>query len=287
MAAGDFARLLRGLALSPLEDRLISRHRDASLPIVFIVGAPRSGSTLLEQVGARCFDTAYVSNFVARYWLTPVVGWRRFLRHRSLDRATIALSSRLGATEGELSPHEFGYFWRTWLELGRSDRMSERELERCDWERVRAELEALSGWFRAPLVLKNLNATSYQIGALARLLPQARFLHVVRDRERTIGSILAARRAAGGGDRFWWSVRPDDWREAAGWSPRAQAEHQVDDVRAAVEVALSELAADRRLTLELEGFTADPAAGLRRIAPLFGLEPRLERLPEGEVVAGR
>jgi len=60
--------------LAPLGDQLISRFEKPRLPIVFIVGTPRSGSTLLPQVLARTAAFSHVSNFLARFWMAPYLG---------------------------------------------------------------------------------------------------------------------------------------------------------------------------------------------------------------------
>jgi ABC-type oligopeptide transport system ATPase subunit len=42
----------------------------------FIVGLPRSGTTLLSQLLAYSLDAGYTTNFAARFWLAPVHGLR-------------------------------------------------------------------------------------------------------------------------------------------------------------------------------------------------------------------
>ena len=58
--------LYRGVnaALGLLEGTVLSRGRESALlwPPVFILGAPRSGSTLLYQVLTEAFDFAYLTN---------------------------------------------------------------------------------------------------------------------------------------------------------------------------------------------------------------------------------
>ena len=43
------------------------RGYDIVQPFVFVVGAPRSGTTLLTQVIAHCFDAGYICNLTARF----------------------------------------------------------------------------------------------------------------------------------------------------------------------------------------------------------------------------
>jgi hypothetical protein len=43
---------------------------------VFVLGVPRSGTTLTSQLLAYCLDAGYVNNAAARFWLAPVHGIR-------------------------------------------------------------------------------------------------------------------------------------------------------------------------------------------------------------------
>ena len=40
----------------------------------FIVGLPRSGSTLLQQILISRYSVGYVSNIVGKFWGNPMVG---------------------------------------------------------------------------------------------------------------------------------------------------------------------------------------------------------------------
>ena len=88
------------------------------LPILYIVGVPRSGTTLLSQLVSRYCPVGYINNLIARCWLRPSVG---IALSRCLfgDRARegITFHSSYGATQEVVGPHEFGYFWRHWLPL--------------------------------------------------------------------------------------------------------------------------------------------------------------------------
>jgi hypothetical protein len=274
----DLWSLVRGLALRPTELRLRAAFRDTGQPLAFVIGAPRSGSTLISQLAARCTDAAYVANGMARYWLTPLVGWDRLLARGPLDRLRVPLASTLGATSGAESPHEFGYFFRTWMDLEASDELDEAAIQRCDWRELRGALEGVAGRFRAPMVVKNLNAVSFQVAAFAAAMPQSTFVHVTRERDATVASILAARRRSTGDETTWWSSRPRAYRDWAGLPAREQVERQVDAIRDAVARDLARLPPARRLEIALEDTRADPRGALERLAGFLGVEARIERL---------
>jgi hypothetical protein len=54
------------------------------------VGVPRSGTTLLYQLIARFLRVGFITNRMARYWMTPIAG--AMLSGR-IDRSQIELAS--------------------------------------------------------------------------------------------------------------------------------------------------------------------------------------------------
>ena len=74
---------------------------------ILILGAPRSGSTLLYQSMVERFDVAYISNRHCRWHGAPSLVERRFGGARHV--ATYA--SRHGAEAGATAPSECGGYW--------------------------------------------------------------------------------------------------------------------------------------------------------------------------------
>ena len=68
----DLVRYLANRLVQPLERMLVRTHRDPSVPLLFIVGVPRSGTTLLYQLMCTHLDVGYVSNAMARWWMAPI-----------------------------------------------------------------------------------------------------------------------------------------------------------------------------------------------------------------------
>ncbi|MFW5879616.1 MAG: sulfotransferase, partial [bacterium] len=44
------------------------------LPVIFIVGLPRSGTTPLAQMMVQRFRLGYVTNLIAKFWNSPELG---------------------------------------------------------------------------------------------------------------------------------------------------------------------------------------------------------------------
>jgi hypothetical protein len=267
--APDFLLLARNALLRPRERRLVARYRRPGAALCFIVGVPRSGTTLLHQLMARHLDVGYVSNFVARYWMVPLHGSIEWRRRFAGARLGGVVDSHLGVAEGLHAPHEFSWFWRYWAPFAESDHLSDRELDAIDWTILGRELEALGGWWQRPLVLKNLNHVSYHVPWLAGLLPGSRFVWIERELAYCAQSILQARKARYGDEGQWWSVRPREYRTWAGLDPEEQVARQVQDITAQLESSFAALPG-RCLRLAYEDLVREPAVVLRALAGFLG-----------------
>ena len=263
--ARDAALYLRNRLLQPFERRLVARFAGSGRPVLFIVGVPRSGTTLLHQLIARHLDLGYVSNRIARYWMAPVWASRRYFPSVHIRRS-LPLASDLGGTQGDHSPHEFGYFWQFHLEPGEHDRLGEGDESQRRLGAVARELEALAGFHGSGVVLKNLNYVDLNIPALARALPTSRFLLIERDPRFVAQSILLARRKRYGDERTWLSVRFPGYRALLDRDPGEQAVAQIETVSAAIRAGLAAVPSERTQRLGYEELVADPVPWLTSIA---------------------
>lgn len=264
--ARDAILYARNVALRPVEKRLVRRFRRDDLPIVFIVGAPRSGTTLLYQLAARFLEIGYVTNFVARYWMAPVAGAARQARRSAEERRRIPLESFLGRTEGEWAPHEFSWFFQHWLRFESDDEPPGDVLAARDWDGFRRELEGLAGFFGSPLVMKNLNFLDLNVGSFARYLPQSKFVWIERDESATAASILSSRMKRYGTDSAWWSVRPRGYQSWMDRSPGEQILLQMGAIREKLARSLSLVPSERVMTIRYEDLVQFPQRVVGEVA---------------------
>ena len=222
---------------------MLFRSADFSgLPLVYVVGAPRSGTTLLYQLISRYLQVGYINNLIARFWMRPAVGIRLSQAIiGSTGRNQVALRSLHGTTEGVEGPHEFGYFWRHWLKLDESpthhlDAASIRCVD-CNGLKLALEQEIL-GNFGCPVVFKNV-ICGFQAELLTRIHPASLFVHIVRNTGDTAASILASRMERYGSYATWWSLKPSTWPFKEVATPVEEALQQVLECRKEFRMELS------------------------------------------------
>ncbi len=265
-AMGDLARYARNALLRPIDDALVARHADREAPVVFIVGAPRSGTTLLFQLIVRHLAVAYPSNELARFWSAPLVGSHLLSARHRPARPHGALESRFGRDLRRFGPHEFSWFWHYWGDFRDYDDLPPELMDHVDWVGLTRRLSALARWHSAPYVLKSINFTIYQIETLVEHLPGARFLWIRRDPLYCAQSIFRVREDRYGDPTRWWSVRPRDheaWRERP---PAEQIAYQIADIDAALTRAQHVLGQGRMQSLTYERLTENPRGTLEQIA---------------------
>ncbi|KPK14739.1 MAG: hypothetical protein AMJ62_12080 [Myxococcales bacterium SG8_38] len=264
--ASDIARYAINRLLHIREHGLTKKYRVPGAPIVFIVGVPRSGTTLLYQLMAQHLDVIYITNAVARYWLAPLWALRRGDGQRRFE-----LRSHLGRTEGPNAPHEFGWFWQYHAPMECSHHRIGPELDAFDWESIRQELEAIAGWAGRPLVMKSLLAVNYHIARFAAELSGSLFVNIERDPCFTAQSLLEARRSRYNDDRMWWSIRPRDVDAWIDRDPIEQIAHQIGDVSRHIQQGLALLPSDRFISLRYEKLVANPKREMERVARFAGV----------------
>jgi hypothetical protein len=217
--------------LRALNERLASVERelyvecDIEHPFLFVVGLPRSGTTLLSQLLAYCLDVGYVDNFAARFWLAPVHGLRLGRILLGGDKAA-AFESDYARTRDLRGIHEFGYFWRHWLRKETfGDVVRSRELEgTIDWDGLRLTLANVQRELGKGYVGKNMLG-AYHTARLSEVLGKVLWVYIERDPLDVCVSILDARRKHYHDPRAWWSYVPleydrleglDEWQQVAG-----------------------------------------------------------------------
>ena len=276
--AGPGARLLSRLgraptylrtralrALNHLADRVETGRGGGEEPLghppLFVVGAPRSGSTLLCQVLVQAFDVGYLSNRHCRLWGAPSLVER--LRHPA---PPTSFSSRFGSTSGAGEPSECGPFWYRFFRRS-PQYVPLEDVDPAQLHRLRAAIRALGDAAGRPLVFKNLLCT-LRLAPIGTALPEAVFVDIRRDLAANAASLLAARRSIHGEYGAWWSAEPPEIDRLRTLPPHEQVVEQVRSLEALVDRDRERLGAQRFLQMRYEALCDEPQAAIDAVAGL-------------------
>jgi len=255
--------------LATLEQKLVAEFDAPQYPTIFVVGAPRSGTTILVQLLIHCFELGYINNIAARFWMAPYIGAWMVSEMQDFSCAPFAgFSSDLGATPEYEGPHEFGYFWRRWFHYDETHELSEEQIEAIDTKFLKRELAAVESVFDRPLLLKNIPALSLQMDLLATVLPQAVFIHCRRDPIYIAQSLLLSRLKYYGDKESWLSVKPNQFRWLKDRPYPEQIAGQIFYTLERIKNVLASLDSSRFLNIDYEALCEEPEAQLNRIAHL-------------------
>jgi LPS sulfotransferase NodH len=235
-------------------------------PFIFIVGLPRSGTTLLSQLIAGGLDIGYVNNLVARFWLSPVTGIK--LSQAVFGAKRVAtFHSTYGATQDPLDVHEFGYFWRHWLQKRTFEDVRDAHLseDNIDWTGLRRVLANMQSQFDAPMVFKNIFG-SYHIERMHNELKNVLYIYIERDPLDVAISILKARQKYYSDINCWWSYVPPDYEKVIHKDYWTQIAGQVHYLKRYYNRAFSAFAVPNRvLRVKFAELCSDPRGVVGRV----------------------
>ena len=188
----DFLKQLNN-KLSGLEKKLLLQDVDENYPNIWIIGLPRSGTTLLSQLIFNCFDIACTNNLVARFWKTPLCGC--LLSKIILgDKKSESYESIYGKANDICSPHEFSYFWRSILKIKEISLYNPCIADKgIDWNLLRSKILNMNRIFEKGVVFKTLEFAGYHIKRFHNLFKKSVFIYITRDSRDVALSLAKAR----------------------------------------------------------------------------------------------
>ena len=248
---------------------------------VFVVGGPRTGSTLLYQMLALAARLPFVSNLAnANYPHAPIVGI-------ALQRGApskFALESEYGKTRGAFAPSEASAVMRQWCGGDHPSQSRSACVIPGREDHMRRTLACAELLFDGrPMVIKN-PWNCFRVRSLAAALPSSRFVWIRRDPRAAAASDLAARRVTKGNETDWNSATPSNVDELRRLPPVAQVVENQFEFSLAVESALAQLPASQWTEVWYEDLVADPASRIAALCVTLGLGEWLR--PDSGIISG-
>jgi len=250
---------------------------------IFMIGMPRSGTTVLSEAVAAHEDLGWISNYTNRL---PMLPWLALL-DRVADnpltgrqlRGRKKQDSRWSSWFGKVLPHpdEAWVFWRWYCgnkflrDFLVSSEMAEKEMKRL--------LKALSTILRCQGKKRFFSKLTGppRIYYLSSIFPDACFIHVLRDPRATVSSLLRVPfwREGGGLEKPWWQNRLPgkylaEW-EASGCSPVVLAAVQWKMIVESTWEEKKKIAPRQFFETRYEDFVRDPHMVLNQVFSAFDL----------------
>lgn len=241
--------------LSPL-DSYFAKDGPSVGPPLFIVGVPRSGTTLTYQVITQQFRVAYFTSAMGYFYGMPNLVMR--LLRPFIGRPSPVYESTYGSIKGVFSPSEHANFWFRWFpresEFGHY--VEPEGLQVQDYETLKPALDSVAAICGKPLVVKSAYLIM-AVGALSKILPDARFVFVRRDPFYNCQSLLV-RRLSQRNPNTWWSVKPPQYQSIRSLPVWRQVTEQFFFTNKIIERELEALATERYLNVSYEALCDSP-----------------------------
>ena len=186
---------------------------------VFIIGAPRTGSTLLFQFLLQQFHFGYISNIMALFPMF-MSGIGR-LTIGNLARYNTIKKSNYGVINGLHAPNEAGKINELWFEQATTS---------AQQDAIRNTINKISNSRKAPMLIKSLG-NSLRVENILKVFPNAKFVVIKRDVLYTAQSILLARESLLNSRDKWVSIKPKGYeRIISREDPYAQVVWQINEI---------------------------------------------------------
>ncbi len=215
--------------MNSLEEALFLKYRNYKrYSPVFIVGAPRTGTTIIYQALLAWFDFCYFSNLINDDFPEhPIIG---ALVHKELSECEdITAINRFGHTVGQLQPSEGTKILNHWYSAKQPAQSYSTRIESpAKSLHIMRSLDCISGYNGKPLLIKNA-WNCFRIESLNGHFTDAKFIWIIRNANDAAKSDLNARYVTKGSPYIWNTAKPsniDDLSELPYWAQVVENQYE-------------------------------------------------------------
>ncbi len=248
--------------IAPIDLLFMKKNHDTPCQPLFIIGAPRSGTTLTYQLITQYFNIAYFNNAYNYFYGIPnLVG---YLIHPFINNPVSNYESNYGHIKGIFSPGEPANFWFRWFPRDGENGhyLSPENVNITKYEKMSEIIFSLMQLHKKPMVFKNVYHTM-TAGLIAKIFPQARFIHVKRDIILNIQSMLKGRQSRSPDN--WWSVKPPSYKLLLGKPLWEQITTQIYLADSYTKKGLEKYAQGRFFSIDYETICESPLSFMQTL----------------------
>ncbi|MGY2575691.1 sulfotransferase family protein [Vibrio sp. C8] len=252
-------RLLNNYFFSLFENERIGD--DYTEPnLVFIIGAPRTGSTYLSQLITYSIGVGYFSNLHDRFYQAPYLA-EKIINFFGIKAKNTNFSSKYGYIEGALSESEGGLFWRRFFPKDKEHIILDDYMQ----GQLKYSINRLFKESHKKTLLFKNNFNGFRLRSLSKCFPNAKYVFIKRNTLDTAISLLEARERINGDESVWWSMRPKNMIGIESLEPYQQVVEQVERINEQIQDDINDLCLDA-ITIDYEDIVTDPKKIINKLS---------------------
>lgn len=242
-------------------------YREEFYPTIHIIGAPRSGTTLVSQLIPSYLSVAHINNFIAAFWKAPVYGIE--LSKKLIgEQYKSNFSSDFGRTNTINEPHEFGYFWNYHLKYDDLHQKSEEYEYKIDWKQLSLLINNMTDAFGKPIIFKSF-LLGFHANAFYNTLPKSKFIYIKRNLVDNVLSILKLRKQLNGDINIWGSIKPKQYQKLKDLSVYEQVVGQILCLESEYLNQLNNIPNNSKIIISYEEICLNPEKFLNQVQKNF------------------
>ena len=263
-------RLLMHYTMGSIESVLTKKNVRLQFAPIFIIGVPRSGTTLLYQIMTTALKLCFFNNLMRIFYECPVL-ISLFTLPMGGNKATKNFASYYGNTSGWSDPYQGEGIWWRWFPQDPCY-VGSGFLNYTQQQQLRRTISLMEHIFRVPFVNK-WPVNSVRIIPLSEVFPEAVFIRVNRDPVMVAQSLLHGRREYLGDVGTWISTKPSNFENIKSESNIDQVCEQIFYIEQDIDRDSKIVGIERFLDIEYEELCNSPVSAINKIKQFYASTP--------------
>jgi len=252
--------------LTKIEQKKLNKGLSPNYAPIFIIGPPRSGTTLIYQTFARALSLSYICNLSAQFFQCPGLA-TQVISYITKIVPPAVFKSYYGETTGWSSQNQGREIWCRWFP-GDQSYVGRGILSSDQIRDLRGTVALIEKAFQMPFINK-AQGHCVRMLPITEAFPNAVFIRVRRDFLRTAQSIYFGRKEYFGNAEHWISVRPMRFNDLKNLNAFEQVCKQVLFIEEDINDSINKISDIRLFEIFYNEFCNNPAKVLREFIKFY------------------